>query len=177
MDSSASRLPPVDLARARQLWGDYVLWAGGGGLRPEVLPVVDYFGDSPALADALLRAVSDGDKRATSSLENEYTASGEPLPEAGAYWLACDSTGTARLILQTTEVTLAAFDHVDADFAFAEGEDDRSLASWRREHEKYWRRTQRVAGHQWDPTLTSQPGFRVVLERFVVAWPMGPGRA
>lgn len=124
MDSSASRLPPVDLARARQLWGDYLLWAGGGVLRPEVLPVVDYFGDSPALADALLRAVSDGDKRATSSLENEYTASGEPLPEAGAYWLACDSTGTARLILQTTEVTLAAFDHVDADFAFAEGEDD-----------------------------------------------------
>ncbi len=163
-------LPPVNRAAAAQMWeayrsscatdpGDYV---------------VEYFGDSPALADELLREVTHGQKRATSSLENEYLAEGEPLPHVGAHWIACDRTGNPTVILRTSEVTLRSFDQVDADFAYAEGEDDRSLASWRREHEKYWRRTQQADfGKDWEPGMTNVPGERIVCERFAVVWPPG----
>lgn len=174
MDSSPAKLPPVDLSGAVLMWRDYVESAGREELRPDLLPVVEYFGDSPALADALLREVTHGDKRATSSLESEYLEAGEPLPEVGSHWIACDSSGSPILILRTTKVSLAAFEEVDADFAYAEGEDDRSLESWRREHEKYWRRTQRAAGLEWNPELSRQPGCRIVLERFEIVWPREP---
>ncbi|WP_190264442.1 ASCH domain-containing protein [Glutamicibacter nicotianae] len=163
-----STLPAPDNAAAAAMWHTYCTATG----RDEVEPyVVDYFGDHPALADELLGLVREGTKRATASLENEYAQSGEPLPEPDGHWIACDSTGAPALVLRTTEVRQAAFDEVDEDFAHAEGEDERTMAGWRREHEKYWRRTQAAAGHAWQPDDTRRPGHHVVLERFEVAWP------
>lgn len=161
-------LPEPDTLAAALMWDDY---RAAVGLDGSADYEVDYFGDSPALCDALLAEVTAGDKRATASLENEYAAAGEALPQAGSHWIACDSTGTPRIILRTSDVQLLAFDEVDESFAYAEGEDDRTLASWRREHERYWRRTERNAGRPWTPETTRQPGRRVVCERFEVVWP------
>ncbi|MGO2053769.1 ASCH domain-containing protein [Arthrobacter sp. MYb224] len=163
-----SELPPVDLAAAAQMWADY---RNSCATDPGDY-VVEYFGDSAELAEALLHQVTHGQKRATSSLENEYLAENEPLPRVGSHWIACDGSGTPKIILRTSEVTLKSFDQVDADFAFAEGEDDRSLASWRREHEKFWKRTQQADfAKQWEPAMTGVPGERIVCERFEVVWP------
>lgn len=164
----SNTLPAPDNAAAAAMWHAYCTATG----RDETKPwVADYFGDHPVLADELLDLVRTGRKRATASLQIEYAQSGEPLPEPDGHWIACDSTGAPALVLRTTEVTLAAFDEVDEDFAHAEGEDERTLAGWRREHEKYWRRTRAAAGHAWTPDDTRSPGRRVVLERFEVAWP------
>lgn len=163
-----AEMPPLDLAAAAQMWDDYrkSCATDPGGY------VVEYFGDSPALADSLLREVTHGQKRATSSLENEYLAENEPLPQVGSHWIASDGTGRPQIILRTCEVALRSFDQVDADFAYAEGEDDRSLASWRREHEKFWKRTQQADfGKNWEPGMTTVPGERIVCERFEVVWP------
>jgi uncharacterized protein YhfF len=43
-------------------------------------------------------------------------------------------------VIQTTAVLVVPFGQVDAAFAFAEGEGDRSLAEWRRVHRSYYAR-------------------------------------
>lgn len=168
MDNIAAQLPVVNREAAATMWAEY---AATCAQEPGTYSV-EYFGDGPSLADELMAQVIHGGKRATSSLENEYLAEGEPLPVVGSHWIACDSTGNPRIIMRTSQVRLLAFDEVDADFAFAEGEDDRSLGSWRREHQKFWQRTQLADfGTRWNPEITSQPGQRIVCERFDVVWP------
>ena len=51
-----------------------------------------------------------------------------------------DGAGCPRAIVETVELTQRRFDEVDEAFAFDEGEDDRTLASWRRAHRNYFGR-------------------------------------
>jgi uncharacterized protein YhfF len=60
--------------------------------------------------------------------------------EVGKAWAVKDGAGVVRCVLETTELTQRRFDEVDAAFAFEEGEDDRTLASWRAAHENYFTR-------------------------------------
>jgi uncharacterized protein YhfF len=43
-------------------------------------------------------------------------------------------------VIETVELTRRRFDEVDEAFAFDEGEDDRTLASWRTAHRNYFGR-------------------------------------
>lgn len=162
--TSASTEIPLDRAAAGRMWDAYA------AAHPDAATVspdytVAHFGDSPALADQLLAPVVEGAKRATSSLVVEYVIEKEPLPRVGTHWIACDGHGTPRVILRTTELRLGRFESVDADFAAAEGEDDRTLESWRREHSRYWMRVCTRLGHEWSED------DEIVMERFAVVWP------
>ncbi|MHA7133920.1 ASCH domain-containing protein [Oerskovia turbata] len=157
-------LPPVDTAAGDAFWADYA------AAHPEAVALcgeytVERFGDSPALADALLREVTHGAKRATAELASEFAARGDALPRVGSHWVACDGAGRPRVILRSTELRLGTYGSVDAAFAWDEGEDDRSLESWRREHRKYWIRTCAARGAEWSED------DEIVLERFQVVWP------
>jgi uncharacterized protein YhfF len=44
------------------------------------------------------------------------------------------------LVIETIEVFVVPFNEVSEQFAFEEGEGDRSLAYWRKAHENYFRR-------------------------------------
>ena len=79
--------------------------------------------------------------------------------------LFTDGAGHPRALLRTTSVRVVPFSQVDAEHAAAEGEDDRTLESWRREHETYWRRVLPRIGAQFSPDLP------VVLERFELRYP------
>ena len=48
--------------------------------------------------------------------------------------------GRALAVIETIELTQRRFNEVDAAFAYDEGEDDRSLASWREAHRRYFTR-------------------------------------
>ncbi len=145
------------------------LWERYRAARPDVAtdpepPSVERFGDHPELTDALLALVLDGTKRATAGLVAEFAAEGQPLPRVGSHWIACDSTGAPRVILRSTELRVGPFASVDAAFAYDEGEDDRSIESWRDNHSRYWRRVASSLGFEW----TEQ--HEIVFERFDVAW-------
>jgi uncharacterized protein YhfF len=43
-----------------------------------------------------------------------------------------------------------SFTEVTAEFAYSEGEDDRTLDSWRREHRKYYTRVLATRGERFD---------------------------
>ena len=94
------------------------------------------FGDGPELANELLALILEGKKTATCW----NAAEGLKGAEVGKSWAAKDGAGAVRCVLETTELTQRRFDEVDATFAFDEGEDDRTLASWRQAHQAYFTR-------------------------------------
>ena len=94
------------------------------------------FGDSPELADELLALVLAGRKTASCWAAVE----GPKGAEVGTSWAVKDSAGVVRCVLETVELTQRRFNEVDAAFAFEEGEDDRTLASWRDGHRAYFTR-------------------------------------
>jgi uncharacterized protein YhfF len=93
------------------------------------------FGDGPELADELLGLVIRGIKTATCSIEDEPNTS-----TPGERWIVLDGRGEPRCVIETTEVSYRRFDEVDANFAFEEGEGDRSLDYWRKAHRAYFAR-------------------------------------
>lgn len=93
------------------------------------------FGDGPALADELLELVVKGIKTATCSTEDEPNTSAP-----GERWVVLDGRGEPRCVIETSEVTYRRFNEVEANFAFDEGEGDRSLAYWRDAHRTYFGR-------------------------------------
>jgi len=93
------------------------------------------FGDGPELADELLGLVIRGIKTATCSTEDEPNTS-----TPGERWIVRDGHGEPRCVIETTEVSYRRFDEVDANFAFEEGEGDRSLDYWRKAHRVYFAR-------------------------------------
>lgn len=146
------------------------LWSAYADAHPEAVRAcpeytVGWFGDSEGLGNALLQLVLDGTKRATASLVADFAADGEELPRIGSHWIACDGSGVPRVVLRSTELRIGRFADADEAFAHDEGEDDRSLESWRREHRRYWERTAAARGATWSED------DEIVFERFRVVWP------
>jgi uncharacterized protein YhfF len=94
------------------------------------------FGDGPALADELLALVLEGKKRATCWA----VAEGLKGAAVGKSMVALDSKQRPRAVLTTIELVQRRFDEVDDQFAYDEGEGDRSLAHWRAAHTRYFSR-------------------------------------
>nr|WP_319518764.1 ASCH domain-containing protein [uncultured Martelella sp.] len=113
------------------------------------------FGDTPALMDELLALVIAGRKTATCGALRDVTESGEPMPCVGRRDVVLDGRGQPAAVIETTEVSIRRFDEVDADFAHDEGEGDRSLATWRQEHQAYFERNGGFA-----------PDMELICERF-----------
>jgi uncharacterized protein YhfF len=157
-------LPPLHRDDALALWSAYAD-TRTGPVPPEEEPWIGRFGDSAALADQLLDLVLAGTKRATAGLVADHAHESEPLPRVGGHWVVCDGAGRPRCVLRTVELRLGPLDSVDDAFAWDEGEDDRTRASWLREHERYFRRTLSARGREWSDDL------EVVFERFRVVWP------
>ena len=118
------------------------------------------FGATREQADELLALVLDGTKTATSSALVEYEREDEPLPRVGALAIVLDGDGRPRAVLRTISVELTTFGRVGAGHAAAEGEGDRTLASWRQAHAAFWGKRVDEAG-DWP----------VVLERFTLVHP------
>lgn len=155
---------PIDHDAARKLWEEYRVAHPDRAIDTEP-PSAEVFGDHAELTDELLGLVLDGTKRATASLVVEFAIEGQPLPRIGSHWIACDSAGRPRAILRSTELRIGTFASVDEQFAYDEGEDDRSLASWRDNHARYWRRVTAGLGFEWSEE------HEIVFERFSVVWP------
>ncbi|QAY68690.1 ASCH domain-containing protein [Xylanimonas protaetiae] len=165
--------PPVDdveqARRIQEFWVASRTKAGLGRLTnvvvaaswgEEVPPPAWSFGDSPELADELLALVLRGQKTGTSSAVVEYEAADEPVPAKGDLSILLDGRGEPRALVRTSRVDVVAFDDVTEEFAASEGEGDRTLASWRADHEAFWRRTLPALGLEFDLAMD------VVCERF-----------
>lgn len=119
------------------------------------------FGGDP---DALAKLVADGIKTATSSAYALYEIEHETLPEVGEYSIILDSKKEAVCIIQTTQVTVVAFDKISSEQAYKEGENDRSLENWRKVHKEFFKHE--LAGYH----LEFNEKMLVVYEEFKMVY-------
>lgn len=148
-------LPSTEATRAA-----WAAWCAGTGTDPATPLVVDRFGDSDALAQELVDLVAFGPKRATAGLLLDYEQSGDPPPFPGLHTIYLDGSDRPAVLVRTTRVEVRPLREVDEAFAWDEGEGDRSLASWKANHEAYFRR--KLA----DGPVPFSEDLPVVLERF-----------
>ena len=116
-------------------------------------------------ADTLAQLVLAGIKTGTASLQLWYEDEKEHFPAAGEYSIVLDSREKAVCIIRTTKVYTVPFSGVNAEHAFREGEGDRSLAYWRRVHERFFSEELKKEGLAFDPQML------VVCEEFEKVYP------
>ena len=117
--------------------------------------------DMHELATELGLQVRDGPKRATTSKLSSFEEDGEPLPAVGGYSVVLDGTGEPVCIIRTTRIDIVSFGEVDQEYAWVEGEGDRSLKYWRDAHIGFFEADD-------DPVSDDE---LMVLERFDKVWP------
>lgn len=155
-------LPEVDRSAAEEFWQRYL--ASVGEQNSEDPADVACFGDSVELADELIELVLRGQKRATAGSLVEYESEDAALPEVGDRWIACDGQGRPRAVIKTTEVRVGPLSSVDEQFAWDEGEGDRTRADWLRSHTAYFTRTHATLG------IPFHQDIPVAFERFDVVY-------
>ena len=111
------------------------------------------------MADELLDLVLAGTKRATAGSVADYDAEGDVVPEVGDFEIVTDGELRPRAVLQFTHVRIGPLSSVDDQFAFDEGEGDRTRDYWLAEHTDFFARTQ-PAGIDFDPDMAT------VFQRF-----------
>ncbi len=98
------------------------------------------FGDSEQLAHDLVELVLHGPKRATAGLGLTV----DQLPHTAAvpdgYSVVTEFDGTPRAVIRTSGLERRKFSDVDAEFAWDEGEGDRTLDDWKAGHWSYFSR-------------------------------------
>jgi uncharacterized protein YhfF len=158
--SSLDRTPlcPVDTEAAKDYGRSFKLAQGLDG-STEVAEAFQ-FGDSYELANELADLVVNGPKRATCGTVAALNAVNEAVPEVGDYWIVCDGSGGAVAVTRTTDVRVGPLSSVDDQFAWDEGEGDRSRAHWLAAHTGCFTRAFDVMGHEMHADI------EVVFERF-----------
>ncbi|MFZ0547040.1 MAG: ASCH domain-containing protein [Candidatus Promineifilaceae bacterium] len=146
-------------------WNDFLDTLPNRQSFPSELPEAWGFGDSPEMAEELGRLVLNGIKTATCSAVWEYEAENESVPQVGDLSIVTDGREQPLCIIETIEVTIKAYNEVEAQFAYEEGEGDRSLAYWRQAHHDFFSRMLPIIGRQFSETMP------LICERFRVIYP------
>jgi len=87
------------------------------------------------------------------------------MPKPGDFSIVVDGSNRPRCIIRTLQVQVKPIHDVDEQFAWDEGEGDRSLKWWLSAHKRYFTRQGAREGFIVDD------GIEVVLQRFEVVWP------
>ena len=122
-------------------------------------------GDSPELKQELLELILEGKKRASTTLVRESMLEGWPEPEVGQYNIVLDGYDRPVAVIRTVSVRRCRFSDVDEKHAYWEGEDERTLESYIREHTKYYKRRGAALGFEFTPDM------EVILDRFELVYP------
>jgi uncharacterized protein YhfF len=130
------------------------------------LPVAE-FGFPGPLRDALVAAILDGRKTATTGMLAAYELAGEPLPQPGLREAVVDSAGQLVAVIETTAVRLLPAGDVDLAHALAEGEGHTSVADWRAAEERFWHSPEVRA--ELGPDFTVRDDTLVVAQAFRLA--------
>ncbi len=108
-----------------------------------------HFCDNEIDANECASLVLNNIKTATSPSLWWHQAHAEPIPQVGDLNIVTNWQGEAQCIIETTHVSVVAFDQISAEYAALEGEGDKSLAYWQRVHWQYYHRE--LAGTDFSP--------------------------
>ncbi len=123
-----------------------------------------YFCDNAHDANTCAELVVKKIKQATAPSVWWYVHHNKPMPNVGDLFIVTDWDGVAKAVIELTNIQQVSFNKVDAAFAHAEGEGDKSLAYWRKVHKAYYQREMEVAGASFNENmLISCERFRTVF--------------
>lgn len=124
--------------QARAFWNAFC--QQNSKIDPDALFQVWFFGNTREMARDLGELVVSGIKTATASSVAMEAIEPENIATIDGYSIVTDFDGVPLCVIQTTEIRTLAFNEVDPEFAFDEGEGDRTLKYWRAVHWKYFTR-------------------------------------
>lgn len=162
MTETRTPLGQVDDEEVAAFWQRFLAANGREPTVPQ--PPAWPFGDSVELADKLIGLVLEGTKRATAGSVAEYEAEGEPLPQLGDIEIATDGMMRPRAVLALTDVRVGPLSSVDAEFAYDEGEGDRSLEYWVEAHTGFFSRFLPTIGVEFNEDMAT------IFQRFEVLY-------
>lgn len=122
----------------------------------------DYFCSDEYNANICADLILRGEKRASCSLEYWYSHEGESMPVVGHLQVVTDWDGTPVCIIEVTSVETCKYNEVTAEFAYEEGEGDKSLSWWREAHWTFFSLECEELG------IRPAEDMQLVLERFKV---------
>ena len=124
-----------------------------------------FFGNAGEMAHELATLVISGRKTATASLKRANDLKPENAPIMDGHSVVTDFDGNPICVIQTTEIRHLPFDEVDPQFAFDEGEGDRTLEYWRERHLRYFTREAAELGVEFNEKSI------ICCERFRLLFP------
>ena len=123
------------------------------------------FSDDPQVAKELLDLILQGKKRASTNLNKETELMGWPEPHVGGYNIILDGEGKPAAVIQTVSIRNARFNEVDEEHAYWEGEGDRTIGTYLKEHTEYYTRVGKALGFEFHEDMN------VEFERFELVYP------
>jgi uncharacterized protein YhfF len=118
----------------KKMWEDYLNYIGENINDSKKEYTSWHFCDNKKDANDLAALVNDGIKRATTSLNYFYEKEEEELPKKDEFSIITDWEGIAICIIKTENIRILPFNEVTEEFAYREGEGDKSLKYWRKAH-------------------------------------------
>lgn len=96
------------------------------------------FGNTPEMANDLLRLVLLGKKVATCSLLRAYHDEPNAIPRVGLFSVICDGNNIPKCVVFYTDTFVCSFKDVTEKHAREEGEGDLTLEYWRKVHHDFF---------------------------------------
>lgn len=122
--------------QAQDYWDTY--WKGNE--KPLTVTAWQFGGNPDKLAKLVMNRV----KTATCSAHLLYELENEPVPKVDDYSIVLNSKDEPVCIIRTSDVKIMPMKEVPPEFAFAEGEGDRSYDYWRNVHIEFF--TEELSG-------------------------------
>jgi uncharacterized protein YhfF len=98
-------------------------------------------------------------------LVRQFGPDGEPPPVVGGYVVLLDGSKCPRAIWRTTEVRVGPLNSVDEQFAWDEGEGERTRDWWLNAHRRFFGQRAAAQGFQMRDEIET------IFERFEIVWP------
>lgn len=140
--------------KAKQMWDNFIQ------VHPEYEDTAYSAWSYGVLPDLLAELTLKNIKTATASAYELYALEDEPLPRENELSILLDSNDNAICVTKTTKVYVVPLNEVSAEHAFKEGEGDRTLTYWRKEHIDFFSKTYQKTN------LTFSENIPVVCEEF-----------
>jgi len=123
------------------------------------------FGDGAEMATELAELTVAGIKRATAGLARQFGPDREVAPVLDGFVVLLDGADRPRAIWRTIELRTGPLNSVDEQFAWDEGEGDRTRDWWLEAHRRFFARRAAEQGFQMHDEIET------VFERFEIVWP------
>lgn len=146
----------------KKFWEDF---CEAEKINPETPYQFWYFGNTSEMARELAELILRGEKRATATLLESAELHPESAPIDDGYSVVTDFENNPMCVIRTTEIRHFPFDEVDAEFAFDEGEGDKTLEYWRKIHHEFFTKDAAENGVEFNEKSI------VVCERFELLYP------